>query len=102
VKAQEIEEVRDVQLPQCFKENTETKLAAEQKAEQKRFELDPAVDDAGSEVARAEGAARAPKISRATLSERHLYDLWIQTPSQNPSVIYVATEANLPIFKRAH
>ncbi len=97
----EVERVlmRDVQLPQRFKESIEAKLAAEQKAEQKRFELDQARKDAEIEVARAEGAARAQEIIRATLSEPYLHYLWIQTLSQNPNVIYVATESNLPIFK---
>ncbi len=91
--------LRDVQLPARFKESIEAKLAAEQKAEQKRFELDQARKDAEIEVARAEGAARAQEIIRATLSEPYLHYLWIQTLSQNQNVIYVATESNLPIFK---
>ncbi|MFQ5696786.1 MAG: prohibitin family protein [Myxococcota bacterium] len=91
--------LRDVVLPQKFKESIERKLTAEQKAEQKKFELDQAHRDAEIEVARAEGAAKAQRIIRATLSDSYLQYLWIQTLSQNPNVIYVATEANLPIFK---
>ncbi len=51
------------------------------------------------EVARAEGAARAQKIVRSTLSDSYLEYLWIKTLVQNPNVIYVAKEANMPIFK---
>ena len=36
---------------------------------------------------------------RSTLSPAYLQYLWIKTLNENPSVIYVATEANLPLFK---
>jgi len=91
--------LRDVQLPPRFKESIEAKLTAEQKAEQKKFELDQAKKDAEIEVARARGAAEAQEIINTTLTGSYLQYLWIQTLSQNPNVIYVATEANLPIFK---
>ncbi len=93
--------LRDVQLPQRFKESIEAKLTAEQKAEQKQFELQQAVKDAEIEIARARGAAQAQTIIRETLSGSYLQYLWIKTLSENPNVIYVATEANLPIFKAA-
>ena len=91
--------LRDIVLPDRFKESIEAKLTAEQRAEQKKFELAQAKSDAEIEVARAEGAAQAQEIIRATLSEGYLQYLWIQTLNKNPNVIYVATEANLPIFK---
>ncbi len=91
--------LRDVQLPPRFKESIEAKLTAEQKAEQKRFELDQAKKDAEIEVARARGAAEAQRIIRETLSPAYLHYLWIRTLNENPNVIYVATEANMPIFK---
>ena len=50
---------------------------------------------------RARGAAQAQEIVRATLSDSYLQYLWIKTLAENPNVIYVATEANLPIFKAA-
>jgi regulator of protease activity HflC (stomatin/prohibitin superfamily) len=92
--------LRDVQLPQKFKQSIEAKLTAEQKAEQKRFELEQAKRDAEIEIARAEGAAKAQEIVRSTLSESYLQYLWIKTLNDNPNVIYVATEANVPLFKR--
>ncbi len=92
-------ETWNVKLPQRFKESIEAKLTAEQKAEQKTFELRQAEKDAEIEVARAEGAAKAQKIVRSTLSGSYLQYLWIKTLNENPNVIYVATEANMPVFR---
>jgi regulator of protease activity HflC (stomatin/prohibitin superfamily) len=91
--------LRDIKLPQRFKESIEAKLTAEQRVQQKQFELQQAEKDAEIEVARARGAAVAQQIIRETLSDRYLQYLWIQTLNENPNVIYVATEANMPIFK---
>jgi len=91
--------LRDVKLPQRFKESIEAKLTAEQRVAQKQFELEQARKDAEIEVARARGAAQAQKIVRATLSDSYLQYLWIKTLNENPNAIYVASEANLPIFK---
>ena len=91
--------LRDIKLPQRFKESIEAKLTAEQRVQQKQFELEQAKKDAEIEVARARGAAQAQQIIRETLSDRYLQYLWIQTLNENPNVIYVASEANMPIFK---
>lgn len=91
--------LRDVKLPQRFKDAIEAKLTAEQKVQQKQFELQQAEKDAEIEIARARGAAESQRIVRSTLSESYLHYLWIKTLNENPDVIYVATEANLPIFK---
>jgi regulator of protease activity HflC (stomatin/prohibitin superfamily) len=91
--------LRDVKLPQRFKESIELKLTAEQRVQQKAFELEQAEKDAEIEVARARGAAEAQKIVRSTLSDSYLQYLWIKTLNENPNVIYVSTEANLPIFR---
>jgi len=91
--------LRDVQLPQRFRESIEAKLTAEQQVQQKQFMLEQARKDAEIEVARAEGAAKAQEIVRSTLSDSYLQYLWIKTLNENPNVIYVATEANLPLFK---
>jgi prohibitin 1 len=91
--------LRDVKLPQRFKESIEAKLTAEQRVQQKQFELEQAVKDAEIEVARARGAAESQQIVRSTLSDSYLQYLWIKTLNENPNVIYVATEANLPLFK---
>lgn len=91
--------LRDVKLPQRFKDAIEAKLTAEQRVQQKSFELQQAKKDAEIEIARAEGAARAQEIVRSTLSSSYLHYLWIKTLNENPNVIYVATENNVPIFK---
>jgi hypothetical protein len=91
--------LRDVQLPARFKESIEAKLTAEQRVQQKDFELAQAKKDAEIEVARAKGAAQAQEIVRSTLSSSYLHYLWIKTLNENPNVIYVASEANMPIFK---
>jgi len=91
--------LRDVKLPQRFRESIEAKLTAEQKVQQKQFELEQARKEAEIEIARAEGAAQAQEIVRSTLSDSYLQYLWIKTLNENPNVIYVATEANMPIFK---
>lgn len=93
--------LRDVKLPEKFRESIEAKLTAEQQVQQKQFMLQQAVKDAEIEVARARGAAKAQEIVRSTLSGSYLQYLWIKTLNENPNVIYVATEANLPIFKLA-
>lgn len=91
--------LRDVQLPVKFKESIEAKLSAEQLAEQKNFELDQAKIEAQIEITRAKGAAQAQEIVRSTLSNSYLHYLWIKTLNDHQNVIYVATEANMPIFK---
>jgi regulator of protease activity HflC (stomatin/prohibitin superfamily) len=97
----EIQDVllRDVKLPQKFRESIELKLTAEQKVQQKQFELEQARKEAEIEIARAEGAAKAQEIVRSTLSDSYLSYLWIKTLNENPNVIYVATEANMPMFR---
>jgi regulator of protease activity HflC (stomatin/prohibitin superfamily) len=91
--------LRDVKLPQKFRESIELKLTAEQRVQQKQFELEQARKDAEIEIARAEGAAKAQEIVRSTLSDSYLQYLWIKTLNENPNVIYVATEANMPVFR---
>jgi regulator of protease activity HflC (stomatin/prohibitin superfamily) len=91
--------LRDVRLPARFKESIEAKLTAEQRVAQKQFELEQARKDAEIEVARARGAAQAQTIVRSTLSGSYLHYLWIKTLNETPNVIYVASEANMPIFK---
>jgi len=91
--------LRDVKLPQRFRESIEAKLTAEQKVQEKQFELEQARKEAEIEIARAEGAAKAQEIVRSTLSDSYLQYLWIKTLNENPNVIYVSTEANMPMFR---
>jgi len=93
--------LRDVVLPEAFKQAVEAKLTAEQQVQQKGFELQKALKDAEIAVAKAHGAKESQEIINETLTENYLRYLWIDTLSENPNVIYVATEANLPLFKTA-
>lgn len=88
-----------LELPEKFKDAIERKLEQEQRALQKRFELDQAEKDAEIEVAAARGTAKAQEIIRETLTAEYLQYMWIKTLNQNPNVIYVATEANMPVFR---
>lgn len=91
--------VTGLRLPDKFKDAIENKLESEQRALQKEFELQQAKKDAEIEIARAEGVAKAQEIISSTISAQYLQYLWISTLNENPNVIYVATEANLPMFR---
>ncbi len=91
--------VTGLRLPPKVKDAIERKLESEQRALQKEFELKQAKKDAEIEVARAEGVAKAQEIISSTISDSYLQYLWISTLNQNPNVIYVATEANMPMFR---
>lgn len=91
--------VTDLELPPTLKDAIEQKLQSEQRALQKEFELQQAQKDAEIEVAKAKGVAQSQEIVRATLSPEYLQYLWISKLSENPNVIYVATEANMPIVR---
>ncbi len=92
--------LRDVRLPAMFAQSIEVKLRAEQEALQKEFELQKAKKDAEIEVARAEGIAKRNQIISASITENYLIYRWIEgLQNSQMSVIYVPTEANLPIME---
>jgi prohibitin 1 len=92
--------LRDVTLPSSFLVSIENKLKAEQEALQKRFELQKAERDAEIEIARAKGAAEANRIIANSITEDYIRYLWVQGLNDgNSEVIYVPTEANLPILE---
>ena len=92
--------LRDVRLPPSFAASIEAKLRAEQESLQKEFELTKAKKDAEIEVARAEGVANSNKIIAGSISESYLRYRWIEGLQTNQMmVIYVPTEANLPIME---
>jgi prohibitin 1 len=92
--------LRNVQLPRTFLASIEAKLRAEQEALQKEFELQKAEKDAEIEVARARGVAEANKIISDSISPQYVQYLWVQGLNDgNSEVIYVPTEANLPILE---
>ena len=92
--------LRDVTLPEKFRESIETKLRTEQESFQKEFELTKAKKDAEIEIARASGVAKSNTIIAESLSEPFLRYQWIQSlKSSSLQVVYVPTEANIPILE---
>lgn len=94
--------LRDVKLPQSFAQSIEMKLRAEQEALQKEFELQKAKKDAEIEVARAEGKAKSNLIIADSITPSYLRYKWIEgMHSSQMQVVYVPTEANLPLLEGA-
>lgn len=92
--------LRDIQLPEKVTQAIELKLQKEQEAQRKEFELIAAQKDAEIEVARAKGVSEANKIIADSISEEYIQYLWVQGLNDGSSeVIYVPTEANLPILE---
>lgn len=92
--------LRDVRLPPSFAQSIQLKLKAEQEALQKEFELQKAKKDAEIEVARAKGIAQSNEIIAKSLDPNYLRYLWIQgLQKSNKEVVYVPTEANIPIME---
>jgi len=92
--------LRKVTLPLRVTQAIEDKLDAEQKAQKKEFELISAEKDAEIEVARAKGVAGANKIIAASISKEYLQYRFIEGLNDgNTEVIYVPTEANLPLLE---
>lgn len=92
--------LRDVRLPPTFAASIEAKLRAEQESLQKEFELTKAKKDAEIEVARAEGVAQSNKIISNSITENYLRYKWIEgLQGAQKQVVYVPTEANLPIME---
>ena len=92
--------LRDVRLPDTFAQSIQMKLRTEQEALQKEFELKKAQKDAEIEVARANGVAQSNKIIAGSIDETYLHYLWIMGLQKNSlEVIYVPTEANIPIME---
>jgi regulator of protease activity HflC (stomatin/prohibitin superfamily) len=69
--------------------------------EEARAKLESAKLESRAEVERAKGAAEAQAIVSETLSEQYLRYLWIThvEGGENRQVIYVPTEAGLPILE---
>lgn len=98
----EIEDVllRDVRLPGVFSASIEQKLKTEQESFQKEFELTKAKKDAEIEIAKAEGVAQSNKIIANSITDNYLRYKFIDNLSSNTKeIIYVPTEANLPILE---
>ncbi|MCL2356058.1 MAG: hypothetical protein FWC70_02705 [Defluviitaleaceae bacterium] len=55
--------------------------------------------NARAEVARAHGAAEAMHIVQDALTETYIRYLWVRLMADNPNVIYIPTEAGLPLLE---
>ena len=69
--------------------------------EEARANLEAEKLNAEAEVERAKGAAQAIKIENGSLSSKYIQYLWVRQQStlNNKTVIYIPTEANLPILE---
>lgn len=92
--------LRDVGLPESVKEAIELKINYEQQSQAKQFELISAEKDAEIEIARAKGIAKANEIISNSISEKYIQYRFVEGLNDgNTEVIYVPTEANLPILE---
>jgi len=91
--------LRGITLPATVSTAIEQKLKAEQEAERMKFVLLKETQEAQRKRVEAEGIRDAQSIIDQSLTEQYLQYLWINTLNDNPNVIYVATEANMPMFR---
>jgi hypothetical protein len=95
--------LRSVKLPAVFAASIETKLKTEQEALQKEFELQKASKDAEITIAKAKGTAEANKIIANSITPEYLRYLWIDgIKGEHNQIIYVPTEASIPIMEAGH
>ena len=90
---------RKITLPPTVRDAIEQKLKAEQDAERMKFVLQRETQEAERKRVEAGGIRDAQAIIAESLTSQYLHYLWINTLNQNPNVIYVATEANMPLFR---
>jgi regulator of protease activity HflC (stomatin/prohibitin superfamily) len=91
--------LRGITLPVTVSGAIEQKLKAEQEAERMKFVLQKEQQEAERKRVEAGGIRDAQTIINQSLTSQYLHYLWINTLNQNPNVIYVATEANMPMFR---
>ena len=91
--------LRTINLPPMVSQAIEQKLKAEQDAERMKFVLQKEQQEAERKRVEAAGIRDAQAIINQSLTSQYLNYLWINTLNQNPNVIYVATEANMPLFR---
>ena len=91
--------LRTINLPPTVSQAIEQKLKAEQDAERMKFVLQKEQQEAERKRVEAAGIRDAQAIINQSLTSQYLNYLWINTLNQNPNVIYVATEANMPLFR---
>ena len=91
--------LRKVALPRTVSDAIEQKLRAEQQFEQMKFVNQREEMEADRKRIEATGVRDSQAIISETLTAQYLNYLWIKNLAENQNVIYVATEANMPIFR---
>jgi len=91
--------LRAITLPITVSAAIEQKLKAEQDAERMKFVLQRETQEAERKRIEAAGIRDSQEIIAQSLTSQYLHYLWINTLNLNPNVIYVATEANMPVFR---
>ena len=61
--------------------------------------LEAEILNAQAEIERARGAAEAMRIVEDSLTETYIRYLWVRLMTDNENVIYIPTEASLPILE---
>jgi predicted Holliday junction resolvase-like endonuclease len=68
--------------------------------EEAQANLESEILNAQAEVERAKGMAKSIEIEQGKLTDRYIRYLWVrQNPFNDNTVIYIPTEANLPILE---
>lgn len=91
--------LRKVALPPTVRDAIEQKLRAEQDFERMRFVNQREEMEAERKRIEAKGVRDSQAIISETLTPQYLNYLWIRNLAENSNVIYVATEANMPLFR---
>ena len=97
--------LRDVALPGLIQQAIESKIAAEQAIQERRFRVSEAEEEARRRVAEAEGQKNAQELINSTLTPAYLQFLYIQNlaAQKEGNVIYVPVNpgTGLPVFVNA-
>ena len=91
--------LRRVALPVTVRDAIEQKLKAEQEFERMKFVNQREEMEADRKRIEAKGVRDSQAIVSETLTPQYLNYLWIKNLADNKNVIYVATEANMPVFR---
>ena len=97
--------LRDVALPPLIQQAIETKIAAEQAIQERRFRVAEATEEANRRVEEATGVRDAQELINSTLTPEYLQFLYIESLREQKAgnVIYVPVSPNtgLPVFVNA-
>ena len=91
--------LRKVALPRTVSDAIEQKLKAEQDFERMKFVNQREEMEAERKRIEAKGVRDSQAIVSETLTPQYLNYLWIKNLADNQNVMYVATEANMPMFR---